>query len=65
MGSVAVQYRAFVLGKAWQILTRHDFDAPDDEAAITHGRQYVIRDGVEVWQLSRLVETLDPSKVAA
>ena len=60
-----MQYRAFVLGKAWQILTRHDFDAPDDEAAITHGRQYVIRDGVEVWQLSRLVETLDPSKVAA
>jgi len=65
MGNVAVEYRAFVLGKAGQILARHDFDAPDDLAAIAHARQCVIRSRVEVWQLSRLVETLDPPKGAA
>jgi hypothetical protein len=60
-----VEYRAFVLGKAGQILARHDFDAPDDASAIAHARQYLVRSRVEVWHLNRLVETLDPPTGAA
>ena len=55
-----MDYRAFVLGKAGQILNRHEFEAADDAAAMEHARLYVVRNHVEVWQLNRLVGTLDP-----
>ena len=54
-------YRALVLGKAGQILARHEFDAPDDKSALEHARQYLISNSVEIWHLKRLVDTLSPS----
>jgi hypothetical protein len=59
------EYRVFVLGKAGQILGRHDFEAADDASALDHARKYVTRSHVEVWQENRLVGALDPPKGAA
>jgi hypothetical protein len=61
---MAVDYRAFVLGKTGHILARHDFKSPDDASALEHARQYVITSTVEVWQEGRLVGTLRPDSAA-
>jgi len=55
-------YRAFELGKAGQILKRHEFDAADDASAMEHAHQYVTGSDVEVWHAERLVGTLRRAK---
>jgi hypothetical protein len=55
-------YHAFELGKAGQILKRHEFDAADDSSAMEHARQYVTGSDVEVWHAERLVGMLHPAK---
>ncbi len=56
------EYRVFVYGKTGQILNRHDFQAANDAAALEHARQYSTSSAVEVWQLERLVGTLQPKQ---
>jgi hypothetical protein len=56
------EYRAYVLGKAGQILNRHAFESPDDAAALEHARKFLGSSDVEVWQLDRLVGTLKHSQ---
>jgi hypothetical protein len=55
-------YRALELGRAGQVLKRHEFDAADDASAMEHARQHVIIGLVEVWHADRLIGTLYPAK---
>jgi hypothetical protein len=54
------EYRAYVLGKAGHILSRHAFESPDDAAALEQARRYLDGSDVEVWERDRLVGTLRP-----
>ena len=56
------EYRAYVLGKAGQVLRRQTFVSSDDAAALEHARQYLVSSDVEVWQQDRLVGTLRPKQ---
>ena len=61
-GRSVAEYRAYVLGKAGQVLKRHLFQSPDDAAALEHAHQYLDGSDVEVWQQDRLVGTLQPKQ---
>jgi len=60
-----LDYRAFELGEAGQVLKRHDFDAADDASGMERAHKYALNSWVEVCQLNRLVGTLEPPKGAA
>jgi MFS family permease len=62
LGRPVADYRAYVLGKTGHILMRHEFESQDDAAALNHALRYVTDYDVEVWQLDRLVGTLQPKK---
>ena len=58
MTTAPAEYRAFVLDKEDHIVRRHDFMAPNHDAALKHAQQYVDGHDVEVWQLTHIVARL-------
>jgi len=51
-------YRAYTLDAQGHVLSRLEFEAADDAAALAHARQRMTDHDVEVWQLQRMIGRL-------
>ena len=60
-----IDYRVYRLDVEGHVLSRFEFEAADDSAALLHARQQMTEHDLEVWQLDRLVGTLRGSKLRA
>jgi hypothetical protein len=57
-GAGVAGYRAYVLDIDGRVQACHRFEAVDDLAAVSHARQWLDRDDVEVWRFDRTVAKL-------
>ncbi|HEU4967847.1 hypothetical protein, partial [Sphingomonas sp.] len=58
-------YRLFCLDEGGHIVDRVDFDAGDDDAAITIARKTFGHSRSELWELGRRVALIEPLKNAS
>ncbi|RZN30541.1 hypothetical protein CWO90_19920 [Bradyrhizobium sp. Leo121] len=52
------EYRIFVLGRDGRIMDRHEFLAPDDNAAQERAKQMVDGHDIELWERARKIAEL-------
>jgi hypothetical protein len=52
-------YRVYVIGRDGHFVKAIQLDCANDEAAIESAKQFVNGHGVELWQLDRIVVTID------
>jgi len=58
-------YRAYTLDAEGHVLSRFEFEATDDDAALLHARHHMTEHDIEVWQLGRVIGMLRVSELRA
>jgi hypothetical protein len=59
-----IGYRVYRLNAEGHVLSRAEFEAPDDDTALVQAHQQMLGHDVEVWQLGRLVGSLQVADYA-
>lgn len=57
-----MDYRAYFLNREGHVLNVQVFDATDDDQALRHARELKHHHAIEVWQRSRMVNRVEPSR---
>lgn len=57
---MAIEYRAYTIGRDDRIMTRVDLFCDDDDTAKEHAKQLVDGHAVELWRGDRLLARFEP-----
>ena len=55
-----LEYRMYIIDNGGKIVERIDLECPNDAEAVSDGKTYALKNGVEIWCGQRVVTVIHP-----